>query len=1689
MRGCSVLIHFWRFFSGLIAARYRQFHKLTKHFVLGSTLLTQFELRACVVVLALISSFGTQAQFGNEWINTAQQYYKIPVTQRGIYRLTRTDLANAGLPVATIDPRRIQIFRRGTEQAIYFSNNQQPANGVFETGEYLEFYGEANDGVTDVDLYKNPLHHPHAYMNLYSDTAWYFLTWNILPVQGRRMNTPNPELNVGGLPAEVGFNSSALVVLNNQYGVGETYGGRVQSSFFDEGEGWTGPTLCNSGCPDVQDITLSIPQGATAQAPPQLEVLLVGRFETDHLVEVYAGQSTASLRLVGSASFQNFKNAKVNVPLLWTDVAATGNVAVRVKAVGAASVERVSVSYARLDYIRNANLNNQTSTLFNTLLNGGNKSYVEFQNAPAGIRLLDVTDMTDATLIGTYPVGANVGAIINGTSQTRKLFAFTGFNTPSIKRVTFRSINPATADYLIISNSVLRKAGLGFSDPVKAYAGYRASMEGGGYDTLVVNVDQLYNQFNYGETSPRAIYQFMKFMAAGGDPKYLFIIGKGLDITISADRNRVVQPSDFKDLVPPAGNPGSDFPFTAGLNGTTYQHAIATGRLPASTPAEVSAYLTKIVEEEAQPFDDLWKKRVLHLSGGINPGEPQAFRSYVNGFKEKAVTVYYGADVTTQGKQTLAPDEQVNISSTLNTGVSLVTFFGHASSSALDLDVGSINNPDFGYNNVGKYPTFFVNGCNIGRMYSNGRLFPEEWVLAQQKGAKAFIAHSSFGYESYLRYYTDLFYHYTFSDSTYLSRGIGDVQALVADSIFSFSGTNLLGLSIIQQMVLMGDPAIKVFGATKPDYAIENSLLSRVSFDGKPVTAATESFGIQYKIRNYGQARNDSLRVTLTRTFPDNATITYDTIIAPVYFEETFVFVVPNPPNAGGSNSFLIQIDNPNARIELNEGNNSASLNLFIPSSSTYNLFPYPFSIANNTSVELVFQNTNQAPNFRQFLLELDMVPTFSSAFLKQFTISADVLARQMVQLPATDSTVYFWRTRLAQPTANESSDWFTTSFMYIQQGAVGWGQANAAQLSENTFEGLEINLSGDLSFPEKVSTVFIQNFGSANPNPHTNTSIRINSEEFNVSTLGKVCRNNSLNILAFDKTTGSAYVPIPLPILDQRMCGREPQVINNFLLSDVEAGTNGLMQAIQNIAVNDSVVLFTIGNPSVANWSGSVLHALQALGIDAVQLAGFQNGEPLVVFGRKGATPGTARVFRTTLTPVTEQELVVNETITSRLADGLLTSPEIGPAKSWQSLTRKVSNLEATDAYSVAIIGLNVNGSEDILYQGTDAEVDLSFIDAQEFPKLKLQLSTRDVINLTPVDWNYWFVAYEPVAEGILLARNGRGPITLQEGADWSAQYSFVNVTPYNFPVHGLGEQLPVTFSVANAGSANLFTDANTLSAPTPLDSSLIDFEFSSIGFGGNNTVQAEVTNASWREQFDFNNGLSLENYLAVMIDEQPPVLDVRVDGRYLANGDVVSPVPVVRVLLIDENNFWFKTDTAGIVMTITNLDTDVVKRINFSSNTVLWQPASTTNNFSIEFTTILEPGEYSLSIMASDASGNQAADPYAVNFVVSDEADIVLGNPFPNPTTGWISFPVVLSGNSLPTSAELKILSPTGQLIRKVELDEISGWYIGTNYIRINMSALNDGSINSGLYYFRMEIGIEGKSALLAGRILYQK
>ena len=75
-------------------------------------------------------------------------------------------------------------------------------------------------------------------------------------------------------------------------------------------------------------------------------------------------------------------------------------------------------------------------------------------------------------------------------------------------------------------------------------------------------------------------------------------------------------------------------------------------------------------------------KKALHFAGGQSISDANLFMAYLNGFKNTLEDTLFGGDVYSFAKSTSAPI-QISMTDSINqfiaNGVSLMTFFGHAS--------------------------------------------------------------------------------------------------------------------------------------------------------------------------------------------------------------------------------------------------------------------------------------------------------------------------------------------------------------------------------------------------------------------------------------------------------------------------------------------------------------------------------------------------------------------------------------------------------------------------------------------------------------------------------------------------------------------------------------------------------------------------------------------------------------------------------------------------------------------------------------------------------------------------------------------------------------------------------------------------------------------------------------------------
>jgi hypothetical protein len=141
-----------------------------------------FKQLGFLVILLVLTASSFAQPYNNSWINYSQQYYKFKIAETGIYRIDSAALVNAGVPISTINPQNIQIFAKGAEIPIHIEGE---GDGVFNGADYIEFYGEYNDGWFDEPLYGNATNHPNPYYSLFTDTLCYYLTWNSMTTNNR----------------------------------------------------------------------------------------------------------------------------------------------------------------------------------------------------------------------------------------------------------------------------------------------------------------------------------------------------------------------------------------------------------------------------------------------------------------------------------------------------------------------------------------------------------------------------------------------------------------------------------------------------------------------------------------------------------------------------------------------------------------------------------------------------------------------------------------------------------------------------------------------------------------------------------------------------------------------------------------------------------------------------------------------------------------------------------------------------------------------------------------------------------------------------------------------------------------------------------------------------------------------------------------------------------------------------------------------------------------------------------------------------------------------------------------------------------------------------------------------------------------------------------------------------------------
>lgn len=1628
-----------------------------------------------IVLFLLLSSICAQAQSELDWIDFSQSYYKIKVVEDDFYRVTRDELLAVGFPISSVSASKLQLFRRGEEVAISVdANNDNTLN-------YFEFYGKAIDGTGDAPLYASG-NQPNQHLNLFSDTATYFLTYKLGGENGKRMSFSSDN-DATGLTPEPFHVEDATLFYRSRYATGTRFGTGAEFTLseYDNGEGWTGPSIRKNGFTN-HEFTL---ENRVSGQDPVCEIVLVGGNSLDHRANISAGPEISNLSAVNTTLFEGWGYTQNSFNIPEANLGANGELAINVVREGfPEAADFFSVSYVSIRYPQAIQVESNENKLFTLDAPSSAKAYLQIGTAnPTATSIFDVNDPANPVRIAKRDFTDRIDVVIPNVEEGHEVLAVTtAKNVVQIQSVTLSEPDVADRNYLVITHNDLRKSG----DRVGDYKSYRESEAGGGYRVQISAISDLYDLFNYGDPSPIAVRNFIQHASLVSTIEYVFIIGKGFTPDIDYFRG-----DQSAVNIPTFGLPGSDLMYTLGMNGAgPSTPGIPIGRLNAFSPEDVTAYLDKVIEMEALPYDDLWRKDFLQLSGGNTQSELNLFASYIQHFGTLLEGDFIGGRAFNTGKETGGAVEFVNVTDRVNEGVGYVTFFGHSGGNSTDIEIGRVSDSEFGFSNKAKYPIFLVNGCKAGEIFGTNFTFGEDWMITPDLGAIGFIAHADFATASTLRRWSNLFHQVAYQDNAFIGESVGNILIEVSKRYFNQHGIFNSSLTQVQQMLYEGDPAYRLFGADYPDYHIDNASLFATPSEGAQVLATHDFLKINIIVKNFGRTVADSLAIQLDRQFANGTSTSYfQKYLRPLRLD-TLEFIVPNDPlyENAGQNLFTVTLDPDVDVTELSRANNVANLEVSIFNGLTAHLFPIDHATVNADQVEMVWQTSNLLEGERSFDLEVDTEPTFDSPNWRQFTISGELLLKNSVdfsQFSLPDSSAIYWRTRLSDPTAEENNMWVTSTFTIVNAIPEGWGQYEPAQLDDSSVQGVEYNeTSGQWEFIQTVTPIDVSTFGADHPTfIYEDIEAIVGGIDFMVSSNANfVCRQNTLNAIAFDKESGDPYRPISTNTPDRNnseVCGRGPQRIYNFTEEDLQTN-NRLQILLDNMENGDQIVLFSIGNITYSDWNAPLRATLNAVGVSTATIDNLADGQAIIFFGQKGATPGAAVEIVTdgSITPVTQQSIGLEAEASGSFSSGTFQTDRIGPAKDWTSFSFNLSE-ENNDSYSINVIGIDQNGMEVNLPEferGRAETIDVSMVDSQVYPELKLQFSFSDDVDLTPPQLNFWELNYQLPPDGILLSEN-KEISSYQEGEIIDRPLAF-----HNFSEDDFTDSLDVELRLVNQNSGNSQVNTIKIAPPTAGDSTAFTSSFSSIGYGGMNSLIVNVS-ANENEAYDFNNRLILMDKVEVEADETNPILDVTFDGNHILDGDIVSPTPTISVRVRDSNPYLFKDDTLGITLSIKLPgEGNTFQRINFSNPALTFTGASETQDMEINYVPDqLENGIYGLRVNARDETGNETGtEPYEVNFEIVNESTVTHFYPYPNPFSTSCRFVFTLTGNEIPDQIKIQVLTVSGRVVREITQDQIGPVRIGNNITEYAWDGTDDygDQLANGVYFYRVFLNSNGQA-----------
>lgn len=1552
----------------------------------------------------------------NDWIDYSRTYIKMGVFADGVYKITYSDFQKLGINITTIDPNTFKIYYKGKEIPIKVIGEE---DNSFNSNDEINFVGLRNYGSKEYRKIANYGKPYNEFLDKYSDTSIYWLTWG--GEKGKRIITKNNLSNSNAKEIEY-YNH--LVHLEDNPWIDFSMDNQLRREYPEwyENKTW----VKNWGDNPVFNIS-NLYSDKSAWVYWKVMDRASDIVKNAHKVGL---RINSDPRLYDTSYFDKYQHKVVSAKIS-SNILVNGNNTVNCLNLPTnASLNGIFHDWCEIEYPRYLIPYNGDSLSFkftDTLLWGVSKIKITGITGN-NIKLYQKKDDYQTFLFDNLSINNGTCNVFDTVENYSNYFLINSqkIQRPVIfysKEFSNLSSNSNKAEYMLITHPM-------FKTSAEKYSEFIANSYN--ITTKLVYVNDIYDEFNYGFSSPEPIKEFLKTAYTNWSTpkvKYLLLLGDAnYDYKANVTKFRGIPRQE--NYVPSYGFPVSDNWFVCWDTTGAYLPQILIGRLPVNSNDEVIRYLAKHKNNIEDSYDG-WNKRFILYSGGTSD-QVETIKQINEEISSKILKPSpIGGNVvhfykTFSPITNFGPITQSEYQRIVDSGAVLISYLGHSGTQTWD---NSIISPTMLNNKYGKCPLLIDFGCSTGKFAEPDiKSFSELFVCPINSQAIGYLGNSSLGFTSTAYSFPKIFLGTILSDSVY---NIAQAHKLAKLKMLqSYGNTGSYGLFALENTYI-GDPIISIKIPQKPNLKILNSNIKLLRTD---LSDDLDSARFKIVYSNEGKVKQQTFSILITDKSRDQFIIKLNREI-PLYTDSCY-FSIPIK-NKSGEHLLNINIDSDNNIDEITKSDNLASLRF----------------IVNSLNIRKTVQYNNEAMIDKSFKLLNPSQKTIINALILK-------ISNQQSGSIMYNITLDTFFTRIKYPSSLINS-------RFKQEILLAGGQIiDKTNIILGNKTGIFLNDSMSFNSCNKSKIFF-------------NKGLAIDTFAVKLRVLSA---GNYAGKTVIIDINGSNYIPEAtkngfhvLLLNKKNLRPINYSVYNYWLNSNARTDFLKLLDTVSS----DKYVVITAMGAFYYTLTDQIRDKIKLLGSKSITQV-VDNSSWLIV-GSKGAKIGSVpEMYKSPLDGIAEKDT----TFKTLNNEGNLTTLKIGPSNKWNEIEIQDS-LPNNSNIKYRPIAYNFNEKLDTLNYLTNPLVignkkvfNISNIDSKKYKYLKISADfVADSINKVSPSLTSLGVYYVGLPE---LGMNYQVVSVAKDTVEQNEQQKL------NFYVYNAGESRADSVKV----KIEIEYPDNTrkLIWQTIVDSIGAEKrKYFSIPYstaedkGKRNFVISIDPDNKITEYFKDNNVYSIPFYVKniVGINDSSINIVIKNNNQYenfqSSVTKFVSSKPEIKVELSNKAMLHLY-DTSSITIKLNgNLVSYAnTKEINYSFN-------NSNPQFVVTYTPTLTDGDYELTVLAKDASGN-AIDPVTRNFKVSTKFEANDIYNFPNPFTGNTAFTCILT--QIPDEMNISIYTVAGRKIKDIKKTSSELKY-DYNVIPWDGKDQDGNRIANGVYFYKMTMKSAGKTISQMGKI----